>query len=250
MYPVLFKIGPISVYAYGTAVALGFIISIFFAGRSAKKEGIKPEIISDLGLYALVSGLIGARFVYILTDLKTFVYHPVDIFKIWEGGFVFYGGLLFGIITGIWYLKRAKLDVFKAADIIAPYIALAHSIGRIGCFLRGCCYGRASYKFGIIFPSLMDGTPHLPVQLIESFFLFLIFLILLFRKKYKKFNGEIFWLYIFLYSTARFILEIFRADYRGPEFFGLLSISQVVSILFAVLAFISIKKNLKSGNPL
>lgn len=243
MYPILIKLGPITIYSYGTLVAIGFLFAIFLARKRAKMYGVNPDRITDLGLYALIAGLIGARLLYVLTQLKSFIYRPIfDIFKIWEGGLVYYGGLIGGLLVGVWYIKKIKYPFGKVGDIVALPIALAQSFGRIGCFLNGCCYGRVSKEFGIIFPNI-DNLPRIPTQLIEAVLTFLIFLFLLKREKHKKRSGEIFFLYLFLYSTCRFFIEIIRADDRGPSLFGIISVSQFVSIL---LFFISVRVLIKN----
>lgn len=236
MYPVLLKIGPITVYSYGTFVAVGYLLAILLARKKAVKYGLDPDKITDLGLYVLIAGLAGARLLYVLTQLKSFIYRPVfDIFKIWEGGLVYYGGLIAGVIIGVWYIKKIKYPLEKVVDIVAPSIALGQFLGRIGCFLNGCCYGKVSKSFGLIFPNIGDNLPHIPTQLIESVVTLVIFLFLLKREKHKKFDGELFLLYLVLYSISRFLIEIIRADDRGPSLFGVISVSQFVSILIFIL---------------
>lgn len=246
MHPILFKLGPVNIYSYGTAVAIGFIAAFFLVRKLAKHEGINPEFLSDFSLYVLIAGLIGGRLVYILTDLKTYIDDPIGVFRIWEGGLVFYGGLIFGIIAGIWYLRKNNMNVIKVFDLCAPGLALAHAIGRLGCFFRGCCYGKVDAHFGLVFPYLGDNLPHLPTQIMESAMLFIICLILFFRTRKKKYDGEITWLYLLMYSIARFIVEIYRMDFRGPMLFDRFSVSQAASFLIGILALFML---LKKKNP-
>lgn len=244
MYSVLIKFGPITIYSYGTLIAIGFLIGIFLARYRADKYGLNPDRILDLGLYTLIGGLIGARITYVLVNLKSYMYRPVfDIFKIWEGGLVYYGGLIVGVLVGLWYIKKIKYNFWKTVDVLAPSIAIGQVFGRIGCFLNGCCYGKVSNKFGLVFNSLNDNLSHIPTQLIESIFTFIIFLFLLKRDKKKKFEGEIFLLYLLLYSSGRFIIETIRGDDRGAFFFGIISISQFVSILIFLISAKGLLKN-------
>ncbi len=238
MYPILFKIGPFTVYAYGTLVALGFLTAIYIAKKNAIKENISPDKILDLGFIILISGIIGARLFYVITEIKDYIYNPLDIFKVWEGGLVYYGGFIAGFIAALWYLKKNKLPVWVIADIVAAPIAIGQTYGRIGCFLNGCCYGKYSKNFGVIFHSLQDNFPRIPTQLLEAILTFTIFIILVLFKKYKKlkFAGQIFWIYVLLYSGGRFILEFLRDDDRGPILFSIFSVSQFISICLVVVS--------------
>ena len=134
MFPVLLKIGPLSIFTYGFFIALGFLAGIYLAVREARRLGEEPEIIMDLCFYLLIAAIIGSRLFYVATNPKMFLDNPVEILKIWNGGLVFYGGFIAALITGIVYLKTKNIPVWKTADIMAPSIALAHFFGRIGCF--------------------------------------------------------------------------------------------------------------------
>src|SRR5512133_1922233 len=136
MHPILFEIpridlgtwviGPIPIRMYGLLIGIGFLLGIMMAARRAKKEGIDPERILDMGVYLLLAAIIGSRLLYVLTTLSEFSRNPFDVFAIWKGGLVFYGGLLAAVPTGIWYVQKHKLPVWQTADIMAPSIALAH----------------------------------------------------------------------------------------------------------------------------
>jgi len=240
MYPVLFKIGPITIYTYGVMVALGFIIGLYLAAREAKKEDIKPDNIINLFFWVIISGHIGARIVYIFTEWEYFLEYPLRIVFANEG-FVFYGGFIAAFLGAFWYLKRQKIDVWKTADVIAPSIAIGHAIGRIGCFFYGCCYGKPTNSWiGILFPPESPagqlGVPVIPTQLISSFVLLVIFFILVIARRYSKFFGQIFWLYVLLYAAARFVIEFFRGDPRGHIW--IFSTSQFIAIFMIAAALI------------
>ncbi len=251
MHPILFEIpqidlgnwviGPIPIRMYGLMIGCGFLLAIYLASRRARKEGLNPELVLDMGIYLLLAAIIGSRALYVLTSWQEFSRNPVEMFAIWKGGLVFYGGVLAAVPTGIWYVRKHNLPVWKTGDIIAPYAALGHAIGRLGCFFAGCCYGApCSGPLCITFSDARSLAPHgvplFPTQLTESGAEFLIFGLLLFLRRYKTFDGQLFWLYLIFYAIMRFSLEFYRGDVaRGLYFGGAISTSQLVAIF--VLAF-------------
>ncbi len=252
MHPILFEIpridlgawviGPIPIRMYGLMIGLGFLFGVTLAARRAKKEGIDPERIMDLGVYLLLAAIIGSRLLYVLTTLPDFARNPLDVFAIWKGGLVFYGGLLAAVPTGIWYVQKHKLPVWQTADIVAPSIALGHAFGRLGCFFAGCCYGApcsgpACITFSDPHSLAPLGIPLVPTQLMESGGEFLIFLVLLVLLRFKRFHGQVFGAYLVLYAVLRFIMEFFRGDaVRGVYFNGLISTSQIIAVFIAIAA--------------
>jgi phosphatidylglycerol:prolipoprotein diacylglycerol transferase len=227
MHPILFEIpkidlgswtiGPIPIRLYGLMIGIGFLLSITLASRRAKKEGINPDVILDLGVYLLLAAIVGSRILYVLTNLHEFTRNPFEVFAIWKGGLVFYGGLLAAVPVGIWYVKKHNLPIWKTADMIAPFIALGHAFGRLGCFFAGCCYGApCSGPLCITFTDPRSLAPlgiHLfPTQLMESAGEFAIFLLLLALRRYKQFDGQLFGIYLVLYAVLRFAIEFFRGD--------------------------------------
>ncbi|MBL7197817.1 MAG: prolipoprotein diacylglyceryl transferase [Candidatus Omnitrophica bacterium] len=240
MHPVLFKIGPITIYTYGFMVFLGIIVGLYFALKEAKKQDIDTNKIIDLFFWIIIWGFIGARIIYIFTEWHYFLKFPLRVFFAREG-FVFYGGFISAFLFAIWYIKKRNLKLWETADILAPSIAIGHAIGRLGCFFYGCCYGKPTNSWiGIIFPpespAGQSGVPLIPTQLISSAVLFVIFCVLLIKKKHKKFQGEIFWIYVFLYAVARFIIEFFRGDPRGQIW--IFSTSQFIGIFMAITAIL------------
>ncbi len=256
MHPILFEIpridlgawviGPIPIRLYGLMIGIGFLLGITLASRRAQKEGLNPERILDMGVYLLLAAIVGSRALYVLTTLHEFADNPLDVFAIWKGGLVFYGGLLAAVPTGIWYVKKHKLPVWQTADIMAPSIALGHAFGRLGCFFAGCCYGApCTGPFCITFNdphSLAPlGTPLFPTQLMESGGEFIIFGLLLALRDRKRFHGWIFGLYLILYAVLRFLLEFFRGDaVRGVYFGGLISTSQIIAIAVICAAIVAL----------
>ncbi len=246
MYPILLKLGKINIYTYGFFIALGFFAGIFLAKKEAKRVGENPEMIMDLSFYILLSAIIGSRLLYVMTDPGFFFSNPIEIFKIWNGGLVFYGGFIAALIVSIFYLKKRKIPIWKTADIFAPSLAIGHFFGRIGCFSAGCCYGKASdLPWAVTFtdPNTLAkpiGVPLHPTQLYSALNNLIIFGILWFFRTRKRVDGQLFWLYVFIYGITRSLIEIFRGDFRGGIIFGIFSISQAIGCAMAIIAFVMI----------
>ncbi|PIE75218.1 MAG: prolipoprotein diacylglyceryl transferase [Deltaproteobacteria bacterium] len=237
MHPVFFHFEPlnITIHTYGVMAAAGFFLAIMTASFFAEKEGIKKDFILDLSTYIIISAIIGARVFYLFVDPSYFFAHPIEIFKIWKGGLVFYGGFIFAAFTALIFIKLKGLPLGKISDIAAPSLAIGHAVGRIGCFFAGCCYGRPTdLPIGIIFKDEHSLAPlnaclH-PTQLYSVISNFLIFIIMVIFFRLKKRDGDVFLLYLFLYGISRTIIEYFRGDNRGELFFGILSLSQFIGI--------------------
>lgn len=246
MHPLLFKFGNISIYTYGFFLATGFVAGLLLAKSEAKRLGQDVDRIMDLAFYLLISAIIGSRLLYVLTNLETFIADPVEIFRIWHGGLVFYGGFIAAMVAGIILLKKWKMPLWTITDIIVPSIAAGQFMGRIGCFSAGCCYGKiCDLPWAVIFKNSASlaptGIPLHPTQLYHAFSNLMIFFFLWFYRKHKKFEGQLFWIYILLYGITRAFIEIFRGDFRGHVFFGFLSISQIIGLAMAVMAIIAMK---------
>jgi len=233
MHPIICKIGPLTIYSYGVMMALAVIVCALLMSKDAfLRLKITQEIIFDLVFWVVCAGILGARIFYVFLNLDYFLGNPLEIIQIQKGGLAWQGGLLAGMTMGIFYIRRHSLPLAETLDLAAPYIALGQTIGRIGCFLNGCCYGK-EVSWGIYFP-IYHARLH-PTQLYESVSLFFIFLIL---KRYQKFNqipGRVFVAYLFLASLERFVVEFFRADH-GTTWLGL-SIFQWVSLIVMSSAF-------------
>lgn len=223
MHPDLFSIGPLTLHTYGLLIATGFIVGLIIAIRIGAKHGIESQHIMDLGFLLIISGIIGSRIVYVLMDIPYYMAHPLDIFKLWQGGLVFSGGLLGAVIAGFFYIRKHGFGLWQMGDIWAPSIAIGQAIGRIGCFMAGCCYGMPTdMPWGVTFtdpkcivPYEYYNIPLHPTQLYSSFSNFLIFIILLIISAKKKYTGQVFLWFLILHSTARLLIEKFRGDDRG-----------------------------------
>jgi phosphatidylglycerol:prolipoprotein diacylglycerol transferase len=260
-------------------VFIGVIAGFFVCLRQARKEGISREIFSDIFFWTLMFSFLGARIVYLAVEFDSFLKNPFAMLFS-RSGFVFYGGIIFGfpalyfltkkypvsgntpavrrgmvagrdVAPGGSSLKPARRGEFlKMLDILSVGMPLGHAIGRIGCFLEGCCYGRPADSFiGVMFPpdsaAGCSGVKVLPTQLIESFFLFLIFFVILYLSKRKKITGQLFSFYLVTYGILRFIVEFYRGDSRGS--ISALSTSQFISI-FAIITGIFIFYRVKNKN--
>jgi phosphatidylglycerol:prolipoprotein diacylglycerol transferase len=250
MYPILFNFRFVTIYSYGLFVALAFIVATYYSSYSIKKSKeklISQDELCSLVTYIFIFALVGGRGFYVFTDLGEFILEPINIFKLWHGGFVYYGGFISAVIFIIVYARRKKKDFLKLCDFFCPVLTLGHAIGRIGCFFAGCCYGRHStLPWAVVFMdknSLAIRGKYLhPTQLYESFANFLLFLFLHFYSRRKNRVGAVFGIYLIAYAVLRFIIEFFRDDYRGSSFFCF-SISQVISIfLFIIGVFVACRK--------
>ena len=239
MFPKLFELGPVSVSSYGLLLAAAYLLGLQLALRRARAAGLDPNRVMDLGIWVVLSALAGAKLLLILIDLPHFIANPGDIFSMIRSAGVFYGGLIAAVGVGLWYMRRHGLPMWTTADLFAPGIALGHVIGRLGCFLAGCCFGRPTdLPWAVTFTSPLAaeivGTPlHVPLhptQLYESLAELVILVgLLVFEKRGRAFPGRTFWGYMVLYAITRFVIEGFRGDERGVVF-GLWSTSQFISL--------------------
>ncbi len=241
MHPDLFTIGPVTLHTYGLFVAMGFFVGLWITTRLGKKEGITAQQVMDMGFVIIVSAIIGSRALYVLMNAHYFTRAPLDMLKIWEGGLVFSGGIIGVVLTMLWYIKRHGLALGKIADLWAPGMAIGQAIGRIGCFMAGCCYGRPTdVPWAVTFtnPKCLAPLhePLHPTQLYASISGFIIFLVvyLLYRK--RKYEGQVFLWVLIMHSTARLAMERFRGDNRGLFLGSNVTMTQLVAILILVIS--------------
>lgn len=250
MLPVLLRIGNFSIHTYGVLVAIGFLLGLIVASKRAESVGVDKKHIYDLAFWVLLFGLIGGRLMYIIVEWRYFLMAPLSyIFS--GGGFVFYGGFIAGFVAGGVYIKKHGLNFWQMGDAVAPAIALGHFFGRLGCTSAGCCYGKPTNSWlHIVFhnPQAIaepKGVPLVPTQPLEAGFLLSLFIFLVVFTKKKKFEGQIFLLYLILYAVWRFFIEFYRGDPRGHFLF--FSTSQLISIVvFMVAIYYYIKFQIKS----
>lgn len=245
MHPIVVEFGPLKVYSYGMMVAIAFIIGIYFARLEALRKNIKPELIYDLVFFLAIGALIGARLYYLIFFNPTnFISDPLSVFRIWEGGLAIHGAILGGIISGILFAALRKISFWKVADLVAPSLILGQAIGRIGCFLNGCCFGVPTQSIvGVRFPEgslpfiAYSGLAVHPTQLYELALDLSGFFILWSLRQKIKFNGGLFLVYLMMYSVIRIMLSSLRGD--SLYIWGSnIKIAQVISVVIFVIAMI------------
>jgi phosphatidylglycerol:prolipoprotein diacylglycerol transferase len=270
MHPVLFNFfGLFNVHTYGLMIALGFMVGMQL---DLSEEGGFDQFILDLTFWILIVAMIGSRLLFIIVEWEDdYSRDPFKIFKIWEGGLVFYGGFIASVLFSLWYSRQHKRDFFLVSDTLIPSVALGHFFGRIGCFAAGCCWGdpvSADYPFAVQFPpdSLAYNTMqktgviaydaiatiHVhPTQLYESIGELMLFFFLLFVRTRKRFHGHVLLVYLFLYPLLRTSIEFVRGDKARGEynFFGsTISTAQIISALIAVIALVTLAYLIRKKN--
>jgi len=236
-------------HSYGLMAMLGFIAAMLVARWRAKRVGVSRDNVTDVALWALLGGIVGSRIVYVIQNADYYFdtsrpgWSVLDLFKIWEGGLVFYGGLIGACCCAFVVIRARKERLLAVLDVLAPSLALGHAFGRIGCLMRGCCYGvpvDPGAWYGVVFPEgalpyetrtgppIAQGTPLFPTQILSSLDLLAIFVLLSVYFKHRRTEGEVIGLHLVLYSIHRFIVEFFRGDTRVP---GGLSMAQWVSLV-------------------
>jgi phosphatidylglycerol:prolipoprotein diacylglycerol transferase len=247
MHPVLFEFEGFTLYSYGLLLAGAYLLGLQFALVRARRRGLPAQRVMDLGIWIIISALIGAKLMLLVVDFRQFTRTPADLLALARSGGVFYGGLIAAVAVALLFLRRHRLPLWTTTDVFAPAIALGHAVGRLGCLMAGCCFGRpASVPWAITFTNPEAaanvgtplGIPLHPTQLYEAGAELLILLFLLaWERRGHPFPGRTFWTYMLLYGVSRFIIEFYRGDSRGMVF-GALSTSQFVSVLLVPLSLV------------
>ena len=248
----LFSIGPITIYGYGFMIALGVLAALLTASYRAKKAGLSTDLIFNLTILCVLGGFLGAKILYIITEWKSLM-ETKSLLDDLKNGFVVYGGIIAGILTAVIYCRHKKVSALEYIDLAIPSVAIAQGLGRVGCFMSGCCYGRPTDAwYGVVFtdsPFAPLYVKLIPTQLFSSIgdLLIAAILILVARKKPNK--GVITSGYLLLYGVGRFLIEILRNDPRGNV--GALSTSQFISIFMVaagiVMMYLSCKGRFMSS---
>ena len=244
--PIAFNLGPIQVHWYGIIIATGVILAVTLAVQEGKRQGIDPDNIYDMILWALPVALICARAYYVIFQWGYYKNNPGEIIRIWDGGIAIYGSLIGAMIVVILFCRSRFIPVWKMLDVAAPTVIMAQAIGRWGNFMNQEAFGKVtSLQFlqGLHLPQFIinqmniSGAYRQPTFLYESIWSFLGFLVLIFLRHnpglFKR--GEIFLAYVMWYSFGRFFVEGMRTDslYWGP-----LRVSQILSIVLFVGALV------------
>ena len=229
MHPELFSMGPVTVHNYGLLIALGLLAALFLMHRRAAQDGFPPrDKVFDLVFVVVLGGFLGARLFYVLQEWTGYQNHPLEIFQIWKGGLVYYGGVVAAYLVFFFYVRFVGLPFLAASDFLIPYIPLVHAFGRVGCFLNGCCYGKpCDLPWAVQFPFLPNAVH--PTQIYEALMNFALFGLLVWFYPRRHFRGEVTSFYLILYSLGRFGIEFFRGDQPVAAFS--LTLHQILSFL-------------------
>jgi phosphatidylglycerol:prolipoprotein diacylglycerol transferase len=254
MYPEIFSIGPFTVQGYGLMIFIGVLLAYLYMLANLRHHGLKSEDVSEMFLWCFASVVLGGKIFFWLEEPGKYISDPQLLFKSFGNGFVFYGSFLFTVPVLIFWFKRKKIDPWVAFDYAGIAGALVHVFGKIGCLLAGCCHGRVSNApNAIIFtnPNCHASplnTPLYPTQVWDAMILFSAIGLMIWLKRKKWFDGQIFLTYGMIYAVGRFFTEKYRGDEeRGFVLNGLLSHSQAIAIgVFAVCAAIFIMRYRKT----
>ena len=243
MHPVLLQIGSFKIFSYGTFVAVGFLVALWVSAREVDRLGIDRDKFYDLGMWLILSAIVGSRLFHVLVYWREYAAAPSEILKLWNGGLVFYGGLLAAVPVGYIFLRKNRIPFLPVADVSAVGIPLGLAFGRLGCTMAGCCFGKETgCPLSITFtdPSSLAplNVPLHPTQIYEALAGFAIAGLLYVTRDRFHTPGMRFWTMLILYGIARSSLEILRDDPRG--FVGPFSESQIVSFVLILYAATSI----------
>jgi phosphatidylglycerol:prolipoprotein diacylglycerol transferase len=245
MYPILYKFGPVHLYTYGFFLALAFLAAILVSGKEARRLGLPVGRFYDLCFYIILAAIIGSRLFYVIVNFGFFLQHPLKIFSLWEGGLVFHGGLIVAVAAAFFFIRRYSLPWRTTFDALAVGMPLGVALGRVGCFMAGCCFGKPTdVPWAVTFtdPNTLCPlrVPIHPAQLYEAFLSLGIFGVILWLRKRKSYEGQLVLIYFLLAGLVRFTVEFFRAptslDPRGPELFLGMPLTQVLALGIALLS--------------
>ena len=258
MHPVLFEFGGVTIYSYGVLLAAAYLLGLQFALMRARARGLDGQRVMDLGIWIIISALIGAKLLLLIVDWPQFTSSFAAFLNLLRSGGVFYGGLIAAVATAILYMRWHRMPLWTTTDIFAPGIALGHVVGRLGCLLAGCCFGKQTgVPWAITFgdPAALTtsgtplGVPLHPTQLYEAGAELIILLFLLWwERRGRGFPGRTFWSYMLFYGVSRFVIEFYRGDNRGMVF-DMMSTSQFVSVLLVPLSIIMLLRLSRGSDP-
>lgn len=237
MLPEIKVTDQLSFSTYFIYIGLLYTYLVYWVYASAHKKKLDVLIALNLSLIIMVIGFIGARLTHVLWESpEVYSEHPSTVFKFWQGGFVFYGGAIPAVLACLWYLKKQKQKLTTWLDFFAPIGALGYGLGRISCFLAGCCYGKSCDL-----PWAIQGRHPTPLYAVTWELSVLVYLNWRGRKKLSP--GQLFAEWILLHSVGRMIMESFRDDFRGDFIFGISPSTLISLILFSgTLAYFAISQ--------
>src|SRR5918998_2337510 len=249
--PVIFEAGPFALRYYGIFIALGIVTATWLTGRELTRKGYDPTLALDSLFLVVPLGFIGARLYHVITDYDIYANDPIPgIFEVWNGGLGIYGAVIGGFLGLLVFARVRGISALAFADAIAPGLVLAQAIGRFGNYFNQELFGRPSdLPWAIEIapenrpPQFNDAASFHPTFLYESIWDVLVCLILLlvarsFANSLK--NGDIFLLYVCLYSVGRFFVETLRIDpaFLIGDFRGNLFVASVLALTFALILFL------------
>ncbi|AQS58393.1 prolipoprotein diacylglyceryl transferase [Desulforamulus ferrireducens] len=241
MHQILFYLGDWPIRSFGVMLSLGILAGLLVSYLVARSQGRYEEEVLDLAFYAILGGLVGARLWEVMFSWDYYGNHPLEIPAIWNGGISVQGSVLGGLLAVIWYCRKRRIAIWPMMDTLAPGVLVGQALGRLGCFLNGCCFGIPHKHFGVIYPAGTDAyyvygaQPLFPAVLLEAAWDILVLIVLLAIYRRKPFHGFIALSYFILYSLGRFILEFWRGDsLRTFMDLKAAQFSSVVTILVAL----------------
>jgi phosphatidylglycerol:prolipoprotein diacylglycerol transferase len=236
LHPVLFRLGPVSVYSFGLMLSLAFSLAVLVGFFNAKRHGLDSWVMIDMAAYLFLVGLIGSRLLFVAMNWQLYAAEPIRALFTWEGGVSFYGAVLGGLVVTFVFARRRRISMGRLADMLAPGLALAAGVGRIGCALNGCCYGLPTSGFWGVFTRFAPGLRH-PTQLYEASAYIGIFIFLLLWQRRRSFApGQLFLTFVSLYLGGRFIIESFR---EGERLYPWLTVTQAASLALGALTAVA-----------
>ncbi len=234
MIPTLFEIGPFKIHSFGLMMALSFLVTTLLAAREFRRRGLNPDHANEVGLGAMVGGVLGAKIYYLIDHFGDLLQDPVAM--IFSGsGLTWYGGFIGGTIGALWVTRWRRIPLLELCDISAPLLGLGYAIGRMGCFLNGDDYGRPTdVAWAMTFPkgTPPTNTPVHPAQLYEVAGGLLIYFVLNSLKSKVAKPGALFGLYLMFAGVARFLVEFVRTN--EPLLLGATMAQWISFLLFAI----------------
>lgn len=240
MHKIALQLGPLTVHWYGVLVAGGFVLGLWTAARRAPWVGLPGDRVADLGPWLILGTVLGARALYVVSYWKQYFADKPwwEVLAVHHGGLVFYGGLVGAAATVILYARARQVPLWRLADVLAPSVALGHALGRLGCFVNGCCYGLpTALPWGFRYPESygIGLAPVHPVQLYEAALNLGLYAWLAWLFRRRRFEGQVFAVYLVGYALLRAFVEMFRGDYPVKYFGGVATPAHLVSAaVFAV----------------
>jgi len=253
VHPTLFRFHGLELHSYGLLLAIAFLVGIQLFLKRGAERGLPEDKLSTLSLLLLVLAIVGGRGLYVLTHWSDYGRDLGGVFRIWEGGLMLYGGYFLAITGGILYVRRAGLSVWRVGDAAAPSMALGIGIGRLGCFLNGCCFGLPSHlPWAIRFPPGSYSNFVFPNEALQPSQLYLagagvaLFVLLLRWDRLPRFDGCLFWTYIALDAVLRFVID-FTRYYDSTSYLGKIgpfpfNVNQVFSAVLVMAALFMLKR--------